>query len=271
MKSLIFSLISLLALAGLQAQTYSYSPFPKQIGTWCYTQYSDNWTIIGSTTLTYQYDSLTGLMTDGWYSQYNESNKQVFHIYAGDTLLVYDFNLSVGDSVIINNATFGTDTFYVSADDSTGYYGRRKITFTSQKSFYLTTEWVEGIGNINGNWGLWSAFSWPSISGGWGFWCMYGDSASIPCNSALHDLENTLNAFTVFPNPNSGSFTLKTEQPGPNRLTIYNSAGQVVYTSELHGASANRIDLPLAPAGLYILEYAVGKSVLRDKLIIQHY
>jgi hypothetical protein len=268
MKSLIFSLFSLLSLTALQAQNYSYSPFPKQIGVWHFTEYNEFGTIIGGRNYQYVLDSTSGVMIGA--EAYFEDNKRIFLVTNTDTVLIYDFRLTIGDT-IIGNTPFGVDTFYVFADDSTGYYGRRHLTLLPISNSFLTTEWVEGIGKIGGTWGMWQAFTTGSLSGGLGFWCMYGDSASIPCNSALNDLENTLNEFTVFPNPNSGSFTLKTEQPGPCTVTIYNSAGQVVYTSELHGASANRIDLPLAPAGLYILEYADGKSVLREKLIIQHY
>jgi hypothetical protein len=254
----------------LHAQTYSYSPFPKQIGVWHFTEYNDYWNIIGGTNLSYQYDSTTGLMTDGWYSQYYESNKQIFHIYDGDTLLVYDFNLTIGDSVVITSTTFGTDTFYVTTDDSTGYYGRRKITFTSQPYYYLPTEWVEGIGNINGFWGLWSPFSWPSISGGWRFWCMYGDSVSIPCNSglALEPEQSSLAVAIIYPNPVVDAVKVHNPNGRYKEFILRDVLGRIVLHSKLLQQTEMQVDVIGLTSGIYFIEL-VGEGARHSERIVK--
>ena len=88
----------------------------------------------------------------------------------------YDFNLTIGDTIIAD-AAFGMDTFYVVSDDSTGYQGRRKITLEAISM--VIAEWVEGMA-ICGFGTLWDNFSAGSISGGHIFWCLYADSVTIP-------------------------------------------------------------------------------------------
>ncbi len=261
MKRFLFAIVWLFASSFLMAQTYQYSAFPKQQGVWHYTEYSDNWTIIGGTNLNFTYNSTTGLMSgDG---RYFEDNKQIYLIEGNDTTLKYDFNLTVGDTIIAN-ATFGIDTFYVAFDDSTGYYGRRQITLLTNSPYYLPTEWVEGIGNISGYGMLWNNFSAFSISGGHRFWCMYGDSATIPCNSALGGLESEeRTTLKTYPNPTSGIISINYSAADFDAFRLYNQLGQTM----LSGQIQTQIDISNLPKGVYFLHISGKKKSVVEKVI----
>lgn len=249
-------------------QTYQYAPFPQEYGLWHYTEYSDNWIVTGFTEVIYQRDSITGLMgstTNGYY----EDNQRVFLLSGLDTTLMYDFNLTIGDTIIAD-ATFGIDTFYVVSDDSTGYNGRRQITLLTNSLMYVPTIWVEGIGNISGYGTLWDNFSAASISGGFGFWCMYADSVTIPCNSALGETSRPHNAeVELYPNPNQGIFQLKSGILQEHTIRIFNSYGQCVFSALIPSDGESvKIQLQHAEAGLYFIEMRNSNIVRTHKFIV---
>ncbi len=71
----------------------------------------------------------------------------------------------------------------------------------------------------------------------------------------------------VYPNPNNGAFTIKTELPGAT-LSIMNSLGQVVYETKLQ-ASEEQIKTPLPPA-LYFYSLSDGKDVVgAGKILVE--
>jgi hypothetical protein len=74
--------------------------------------------------------------------------------------------------------------------------------------------------------------------------------------------------FSLYPNPNKGYFTLKTElSTSPLTLQIYNSIGQMVLTQEVD-SELTQINSNL-PAGIYIYQVqSDNKPVLSGKMII---
>jgi len=267
MKLRILLALCLTIFGNLQAQTYSYSSFPKQIGVWHFTEYSDNWIIVGGQNYQYVLDTTSGLMTSGGIGGYFEEQKRIFLASASDTILIYDFNLTIGDTLIAN-ATFGTDTFFVVSDDSTGYHGRRLITLMTNAPYYNPSQWVEGIGNVNGVGGMWSAFSAMSISGGLGFWCMYGDSVSIPCNSglALEPEQSGLNVEMIYPNPVSGVFIIHNATNRFNELILQDALGRIVLKMSLSDQPEITVDVHELAPGLYIVTLFGANALHVEKI-----
>jgi hypothetical protein len=258
--------LCLLGLGNLQAQTYSYSPFPKQIGVWHFTEYNDYWNIVGGQNHQYVLDTATGLMTNG-YIGYYEDGKKIFLPSASDTVLIYDFSLTIGDTIVAN-APFGTDTFYVVSDDSLGYYGRRQITLMMNAPYYNPSQWVEGIGNVSGVGGMWSAYSAMSISGGLGFWCMFGDSVSIPCNSglALEPEQSSLNVPMIYPNPVSGVFIIHNATNRFNELILQDALGRIVLQRSLPDKPEISVDVHELAPGLYFVTLLGSNAIHVEKI-----
>lgn len=75
--------------------------------------------------------------------------------------------------------------------------------------------------------------------------------------------------WTIYPNPNDGSFTVSWPQMlNPQAILIHDLAGKLVYTSELKASSEQTdIDLNLAK-GVYQVSILSNKQVLRKQLVI---
>lgn len=77
----------------------------------------------------------------------------------------------------------------------------------------------------------------------------------------------------IYPNPNNGQFFLRASNvPSGNiKTTIYNTAGQLVYTSEKShtGGNFNQTYQVNLPTGVYMIIIDTGKSKTTDKLIIK--
>jgi len=261
MKQLLTFVFGLSALSFLSAQTYQYAPFPKQIGVWHYTVYNDFWQIVGGVNQQYVLDTATGFMAGA--GAFFEANKRIFLASATDTVLKYDFNLTLGDSIIAD-ATFGIDTFYVVADDSAGYHGRRQIILLTNSPYYLPTIWVEGIGNISGYGTLWDNFSGMSISGGHGFWCMYADSVSIPCNSSLNMVEsNETSAILIYPNPTTGLIFVENAKSDYESFCLIDQLGRKI----ISGPIKSQIDVSAVPNGLYFLLILGKEKTFVEKVL----
>jgi PKD repeat protein len=80
-------------------------------------------------------------------------------------------------------------------------------------------------------------------------------------------------AFTVYPNPASGLFTVQAEQiTGEIRLEVMNFGGQVVFAENFTNTEAilhRAIDLQGFPKGIYMVRLAGNENVLLRKLILQ--
>jgi hypothetical protein len=150
---------------------------------------------------------------------YFEKNKKVYYQFkdSANFELVYDFNITVGDTFYTKGYSNIQNSFdYVVLDDSSGtdptFPNRRILQFNSG------VRWVEGIGNVISSYTMpFSLNHTPtSISGGGTvFKCQYSDGQSFPCQDAflLHVDENDLALLKLYPNPTSNYLNLKHAAP----------------------------------------------------------
>lgn len=75
----------------------------------------------------------------------------------------------------------------------------------------------------------------------------------------------------IFPNPSSGLFTISMEdvagQMGDGEIEIYNSLGELIFSSRLRTPDS-RLDLSSQPPGIYFCKIISGTQVFTQKLII---
>lgn len=82
-----------------------------------------------------------------------EENKKVYlREYFGEEGLIYDFNLQLGDTVVINNPRAASEVALVlteidSVETTDGYRERWKLT---NEEFMIPEYWIEGIGSMGG-------------------------------------------------------------------------------------------------------------------------
>lgn len=82
-----------------------------------------------------------------------EENKKVYlREYFGEEGLIYDFNLQLGDTVVVNNPRAASEVALVlteidSVETTDGYRERWKLT---NEEFMIPEYWIEGIGSMGG-------------------------------------------------------------------------------------------------------------------------
>ncbi|MFH1321651.1 MAG: LamG-like jellyroll fold domain-containing protein [Bacteroidota bacterium] len=103
------------------------------------------------------------------------------------------------------------------------------------------------------------------------------DSAQQDVNvSACTGIENLefINNFKIYPNPNTGEFTLEMKIPEMQdiQINITNILGESIYAKTLDNIKGNckkQIDLRAIPTGIYNLQLINDKEVINKKIIIE--
>lgn len=80
---------------------------------------------------------------------------------------------------------------------------------------------------------------------------------------------NELSDITIYPNPNSGSFTISLLAPGQSyRIDIVDAQGKVIYSSE--GAEVSEpVQVNDIPVGFYLVRVLTGNQLVTKKLIVR--
>ncbi len=76
---------------------------------------------------------------------------------------------------------------------------------------------------------------------------------------------------TIFPNPAQDHFEIKTSHPqfGPQQVHIRNVLGQQIQELQWNGSQSLRIETAHWPRGVYTVEIASPKSILRRKIVVE--
>jgi len=79
--------------------------------------------------------------------------------------------------------------------------------------------------------------------------------------TGVKNLQSGVNSFSVYPNPNNGSFTVKSSDTKKNtRIEITNEAGQLIYATPIE-QDETRLNLKLT-SGLYLIRLLNGNQLL---------
>jgi hypothetical protein len=184
--------------------------------------------------------------------------------------LLYDFSLSLGDSVELIHDRFGvfwdTITWHVIAIENweINKSQRKVIKLFSATQFDVETNyWIEGIGSTMGPvYPLLGSWSEISIE----LYCykengnpIYGD-CSLTSNKQFVRNEPKIVFLT-----NQKLLVIQNEQKKYD-LTIYNYLGKMVY--ETHDCSDENIDLNGFHPGVYICHFTIENQTYSQKIII---
>ena len=82
---------------------------------------------------------------------------------------------------------------------------------------------------------------------------------------AEDNLENNL---TIYPNPNSGNFTVNFPSEGAVQMRVINILGDVIYTEQFKNFTTKEINLSNAPAGIYFITLTSDKETITKKTIV---
>ncbi|MCE3280186.1 MAG: BNR/Asp-box repeat protein [Bacteroidetes bacterium] len=78
-----------------------------------------------------------------------------------------------------------------------------------------------------------------------------------------------LSGIDVYPNPSTGSVSVKTNDNEKILITIHNVAGELVYRYDGYSGAINSIDLAGQSKGIYFMDIQTDKGTAKKKIVIQ--
>jgi hypothetical protein len=227
-------------------------------------------------------------VSDYFYSE-DTVNRIVYRhdLVQGDTHILYDFNLKIGDTVdwIMpyhyqlwdtsgTSYTSMKSTLFKVSDTLREIYGGRSrkvimLQYLVQPTWHdcAPLYWIEGVGC-----GL-SPLGWENGD-------CYNDGTIVECQRDSSNYSPiygdkctpvgipplvTPEIITISPNPSSGVFIVTSEQEITN-MRVLSNTGELILDQAIYNRSFN-IDIHQVPAGLYVLEVWIGNNILRKKIL----
>ncbi len=155
-------------------------------------------------------------------------------------------------------------------DVADNYYTNADITVTTEGDWTANSSGIEGPYSLrykavdkSGNIGY---SEWRTI------WVR--SPYEFPCatNVSIGDANALEKAISIFPNPNSGKFSVQAALPGAEKLklTVTNMLGQevAVITDGLMNNAAFQVDLSSQPAGVYLLNVSTANHTATKRIVI---
>jgi len=302
MKALVLIVCCLLGTLGLRAQTNVYHPFPDSNATWASTYdditpgwiydkfYLDGDTIMEGRNYSKVYNFINwnqrnfvgGIRQDTSSKRvYAKLNNWMYPIYppsiilfqdTGDVLL-YDFSLEIGDSVLIPS----TFTYLkVNSIDSILISGnfRKYLVLNAEFHPWINSYWIEGIGSLNG-------LFWPRFDQEFSICnleCMTQDGIQLytmdgvtycPYYPNLIRKNDLMLEIKLHPNPmenylniNLSDFSIKNA-----KYVIFDFTGKVIIPQTPFLNAQTRLDLSYLLNGIYIIQIEIENQFYNYKCI----
>lgn len=189
-------------------------------------------------------------------------------------VLLYDFNLGIGDS--IKNFDDGAVSYYlkvVSIDSVIiNSNNLRRWSFIASNPYFFEEKWIEGIGSDIGFFTYYFPFECSQTlacfnEGGLDYPVNLGGATS--CETVgMSDVKH-ISDFEIFPNPGSGNVILKLKKQISEWafIKIYDNMGQLVMQHAISD-NATSIDLSGHKEGMYIIEVFVNDNITYERFLL---
>lgn len=287
MKRLIFLLVGIL----ITILTYSqdYHPFPDSNAIWNNNSYWSpyNWInrygVFGDTTIESQNykkiyrienDSTLNINNMTYYAALRENESKQIFVKVPEfeyEFLIYDFSLSVGDTVNTNapDGYLNWLTCVITEIDTieleNNQYRRRfKINNWGNDEY-----WIEGIGSIGGLFYPISDYLAGTIND---LLCFKHNNTAIYINNpdcdkcfcslatSTEELKNENHNIKIYPNPTSTILNINpTSEIGESKIRMFNSNGTLIET-RLINTYPYQFEVKKYPSGIYTLHLTNGKQ-----------
>ncbi len=258
------------------------TPFPDTSASWTVeTSYYDfpNWYydhvryfVCGDTLINgYKYYSISNLSNPSDTICSNlpvyriDSLKVYFWVDDSTEVLKYDFGMQIGDSILVDNGTYGflsqIDTVTINTGQEVTRY---LITGNAIDSIY----WFYGIG---GEYGPFQNAHWfgpyPNLSSFYINGDCYFSSNYCSANlTAIGEKSDVEEEISIYPNPSNGKFTLETDNYQNAAYEILDLNGKIVSSSKLNNRT-KEVNLDVAN-GIYWVRIINKDGVQTKKLVI---
>ena len=277
----------------MNAKAQQYVPFPDSNAYWSeyysnygFPNYKYTYFIRGDTIL----DSLSyhklysddSASTISYIGGLRENNKKVYLFYSHCTfnILLYDFNLNVGDSMRLScleacDSTVGEFYIKVTSVDSVlleDMTYRKRINYNN-----IGSPWIEGIGSMDGL--LYPYYSCSTCMCFFESVCFKQNDTTLYINTndynvscfnyitSINEMTNN-DLITISPNPASSEITVSGRQEAVGSIDVYNTLGEKVYTSPItDNRSPITVNIAALPTGMYFAEIGTAKGKVEKKFV----
>ncbi len=215
--------------------------------------------------------SFQGLLRENSDTVWFMNNDSVEHV-------LYNFNLTVGDTTFITNI-FVSDKLnevYVEQLDTVEYFGvSRKRWLLISVEYGTSDYWIEGIGSLSGP--LYSMYSCNIICPSWELLCFHHDETLLYIKEGEDDCwmvgidEYVINPIVIKPNPVKSGYPLEIKHTGGliKGIEIYDQSGKML--EKIEGISANSYSIETAAykPGIYIVRITLkGNKIVNQKIMV---
>jgi hypothetical protein len=210
-----------------------------------------------------------------------ENDKKIYYWRGGcpNHVLLYDFNLNVGDSISYPTELCDTSWVYYHKVTSIDSVLLQDMTYRRRINLYGTWSWIEGMGTTSGlfypyYWGIACICSTHLVCFYHNGNLVYLDETTMPCFNltvSQPEFSGKNQGFDTYPNPFTTSTTIEYELYTICNIqyTVYNMMGEMVFYSQENMLPPGRHTLTWSPghlpAGLYygVLRSKEGVSVVK--------
>jgi len=103
----------------------------------------------------------------------------------------------------------------------------------------------------------------------YGIFDLLPDSGNESTDPPVGVEEEKEEELTIYPNPTTGTVSINFGDELVDRLTILNTVGKEVYSSNTKNLHSLKLDLSDLPAGVYFVELSSGEGTLTKRLIVR--
>jgi hypothetical protein len=205
-----------------------------------------------------------------------ENNKKIYYFdkTCSHEILLYDFNLNIGDSILLPCSLCDTTNPMYMKVISIDSILLSDMTYRKKINFDYGPSWscIEGIGSEAGL--LYPYYSCIACICWLELVCfeqndttLYSNETHVPCFDYFvsnNDLKNNSNLLIVFPNPTADNLTIET--PDKSTIEILNIQGQIIKTINTADKQTS-IDVADLSSGVYIIKAKTERGVAVKKFI----
>jgi len=226
----------------------------------------------------YFYCNDTGSYSNVLEIMVRQVNRSIYVVPAHDTAsyLLYNFNLKIGDTLPQTYNHYAVDTAIVTKIDSMRVGNNyRKIFKIQCKYTPMDTAIFEGIGCETGfieNMEMTEFCEYRLNCFGINDTAYYpakGTTCYLPLG--IQNIKSVSNSMTVFPNPCTTSFTIKSSELKSSQIQLFNVIGQSVLNPITMSGQQVSIDVSTLPKGIYVVQMTdvLDGRVGREKVVVQ--
>jgi len=308
MKKIMIPLLFFLSVLTLYGQNSNYVPFPTNNAKWvtvfenCFTtptriysisEISENDTIINGINYSMIYtDDVNG----STWCAFREENKRIYFLFPDSgEMLLYDFNLEIGDTMFYyfedifeltqhHKVVTAIDTIRLRNGEIRHKWTLEPFIPSVENYSAIWDIWVDGIGSISRK-GLFNPLeTYEELNGDnyyLGLFC-HNDTTLIyypPCpylntfgcylETSVKSFEDIFNDISIYPNPAQNQVTIDCQEQKIKDVEIINIIGKVLKQIEIQNNSHFIVGMSDQSAGIYLLKLTTDEGVVTKKIIKQ--